>query len=260
MVPVSLSGLVIALAFVGLILAISRLLGLGLERTILVAAGRCYLQLTVLGLVLVWIFSWNHPGITGAVFGMQVVFATQAVRERLRGVPVAVGRPVLLAVAGGGLLVTILTTAAVLQVEPFWTARFWIPIAGMVLGHAMNGIAVAVERLFADLDNRRAEVRTLLALGATPGEAMLPAVRAAVRAGLIPTLNNMATVGVVSIRGMMTGQILAGADPRQAARYQVVVLLMVAAASALGSTAAVLACGRRAFDEDGALRELGDGR
>lgn len=259
MVPVTLSGMVLALGFVALLLGVSRFLGLGLGRTILVAAGRAYLQLTILGLVLVWVFSWDHPAITGAIFGLQVAFAVQAVRDRLRHVPVPVGRPVFLAVAGGGLLVTLLTTAVVLQVQPFWRARFWIPIAGMVLGHAMNGIAVAVERLFADLQGRRGEVLAFLSLGATPAEAMRPAARAAVRAGMIPVLNNLATVGVVAIRGMMTGQLLAGADPQQAARYQLVVLLMVAAASALGSTVAVLGCGRQAFDGEGALRDLSGG-
>ncbi|MHB9003922.1 MAG: ABC transporter permease, partial [Coriobacteriia bacterium] len=95
------------------------------------------------------------------------------------------------------------------------------------------------------------------ALGATPWEAAGDTVRIAIRAGLIPTINSMAAAGLVFIPGMMTGQVLAGADPLRAAYYQIVVMLMVSAATALGSVLAVLLSYRRRFTDDGVYLEKG---
>ena len=150
-----------------------------------------------------------------------------------------------------GFAVTFAVTGLVVQVEPWYEARYVIPIAGMVLGNSMNGIALTLERVFADLQAREAEVLSLTALGATPWEAARDSIRAAVRAGLIPTINSMAAVGIVFIPGMMTGQVLAGVDPVDAAGYQIVVMLMVSAATALGSILTVLLSYRKRFSAEG---------
>jgi putative ABC transport system permease protein len=118
----------------------------------------------------------------------------------------------------------------------------------MVLGNAMNGIALAQERLFEGLRVRRGEVMLRLSLGATPWEAALPVCQSAFKAGMIPTLNSMATVGIVFIPGMMTGQVLAGVDPAVAAGYQIVVMLMLSAATAIGTTVSLSLAYRQAFD------------
>jgi putative ABC transport system permease protein len=127
----------------------------------------------------------------------------------------------------------------------------------MVLGNSMTGIALSLERVFADLDARSGEIRAMTALGATPWEAAHPSVRAALRAGLIPAINSMAAAGIVFIPGMMTGQILAGADPLEATKYQIVVMLMVAAAEIVGAALAVLMSYRRRFSADGVYLEKG---
>jgi len=132
-----------------------------------------------------------------------------------------------------------------------------IPIAGMVLGNSMNGVALALERTFSDMDARSEELLAMTALGATPWEAAGDVVRTAIRAGLIPTINSMAAAGLVFIPGMMTGQVLAGADPLNAAYYQIVVMLMVSAATALGCVLAVLLSFRRRFSQDGVYLEKG---
>ncbi|HEX9793476.1 MAG TPA: iron export ABC transporter permease subunit FetB [Planctomycetota bacterium] len=259
-VPVEPLGLVLALVFVGAVLAVSRALRLGLERTVLLATARTYVQLSVLGLVLVYLFAWDHPLLTGAVFGVMILASAQIALTRLKEVPVPVFRPVLAATALGGVLVTAVVTGLVLGVEPFWAARYWLPIGGMVLGNSLTGIALAVERFFSEMALRHDSIEALVALGATPAEARRDALRAGLRAGMTPILNNMAAVGVVSIPGMMTGQVLAGADPQQAARYQIVVMLMIAAATALGAATAVLLAAPRAFDADGAPRDFAGAR
>ena len=133
----------------------------------------------------------------------------------------------------------------VVQPRPWWEPQYVIPIAGMILGNSMTSAALAGDRLQADLFTRRDEVETRLALGFSGREAVQPLVRAALRAAMIPTVNGMMTVGVVQLPGMMTGQILAGASPLTAIRYQIVVVFMLAVATALGSLLFVrLAVGR----------------
>jgi putative ABC transport system permease protein len=127
----------------------------------------------------------------------------------------------------------------------------------MVLGNSMTGIALSIERVYSDLDAREDELLALVALGATPWEAAHGSIRDALRAGLIPTINSMAAAGIVFIPGMMSGQILAGADPVTATGYQIVVMLMVAAATAMGSVIALLLTYRRRFTPDGVFLEKG---
>ncbi|MEN6430930.1 MAG: ABC transporter permease, partial [Coriobacteriales bacterium] len=153
--------------------------------------------------------------------------------------------------------VTFAVTGIVIRVPVWYEPRYVIPIAGMVLGNSMTGIALSLERLFSDLDAHSEEVLGTLALGASPWEAARGAVRSSLRAGLIPTINSMAAAGIVFIPGMMSGQVLAGADPLEAAKYQVVVMLMVSAATAVGSIIAVTLAYRRRFSADGAYLEQG---
>ena len=123
----------------------------------------------------------------------------------------------------------------VVQVRPWYEPQYIIPIAGMILGNSMTSTAPAGERLQGELRARTAEVETRLALGFSGREAVQPLVRSALRAAMIPTVNGMMTVGLVQLPGMMTGQILAGSSPLVAIRYQIVVVFMQAAATALGS-------------------------
>ena len=246
MIQIDLLGLVLAAGFVAAVAALSRALDLGLGRTLLVAATRTYVQLILLGYVLVAVFTRDQPLLTGAVFGLMIFFSAHTISSRLKEMPAPVFWPVLAAVSAGGLGVTLLVVAVVVRVEPFWQARYWLPIGGMVLGNSMNGIALAVERLFADLEGRREQAKALLSLGASRVETLAPSIRICLRAGLMPTINNMAAVGLVSIPGMMTGQVLAGADPGDAARYQIVVMFMIAGATATGAGLAVALVSRRA--------------
>jgi len=153
-------------------------------------------------------------------------------------------------IAGTALTVSTAATLAyvigvVVQVRPWWEPQYIIPIAGMILGNSMTSAALAGDRLQGDLRARADEVEARLALGFSGREAVQPMVRAALRAAMIPTVNGMMTVGLVQLPGMMTGQILAGSSPLVAIRYQMVVVFMLAAATALGSLLFVrLAAGR----------------
>src|SRR5262249_21754191 len=134
----------------------------------------------------------------------------------------------------------------VVRVAPWYTPQYLIPLFGMIVGSAMNAAAIAAERLHSEITARRAEIEAYLALGAHSRHASHAAVRQAMRASLIPTVNGLMVVGVVTLPGMMTGQILAGASPLMAIRYQIVVAFMQAAAVAM-TTAIVTLWYRRTF-------------
>jgi putative ABC transport system permease protein len=237
---------------------ISVALGLGLERDLAIATLRTYAQLLALGFVLTWVFANSSPWLTVGILVLMIVVAARLVLKRAPDAPYGLTLDAILSMTVVGVVVTFTVTGVIIQVEPWYEPRYVIPIAGMVLGNSMNGIALTLERVFADLERRSEEVLALTALGARPWEAARDSIRAAVRAGMIPTINSMAAVGIVFIPGMMTGQILAGVDPVDAARYQIVVMLMVSAATALGAILTVLLSYRKRFDAEGVYRGPGD--
>lgn len=257
MVAITWPQLLMAAGFMVLVGAISLRLSLGLEKDLAIATVRTYLQLFVLGLVLRWVFGIDSPWLVLGLLTLMVAAAARTIVRRAPDAPAGLFSSSFVSMALTGFIVTFAVTGLVVQVEPWYRAQYVIPIGGMVLGNSMTGIALALERTFADLDAREGELLALVALGASPWEAAGPSVRTAIRAALIPTINSMAAAGVVFIPGMMTGQILAGADPLAAAGYQIVVMLMVSAATAIGSVLAVLLSYHRRFSADGVFIEKG---
>ena len=138
-----------------------------------------------------------------------------------------------------------------MRADPWFHARQVVPIVGMIMGNAMAAVAVAIDRLFSDLDARASEMFSLTALGATPREAAAPSLKAAIGAGMTPVLANMSAAGIVTFPGMMTGQLLAGADPLSAAKYQIVVMLMLSAANTVAIVTACFMTYRKRFAPDG---------
>jgi putative ABC transport system permease protein len=138
----------------------------------------------------------------------------------------------------------------VVQVPGEMFAQYAIPLVGMILHNTLNGISLGMDRFGAELTNRRDEVETLLALGATRWEAAQEPIQQAVRTGMIPTINTMMVVGIVSIPGMMTGQLLAGVAPIQAAFYQMAIMFFIAAGTSLGTMTVALLGYRRLFTAD----------
>lgn len=249
--------LLLATGFVIFVGALSLRLSLGFTKDLAIATLRTYVQLAALGFVLRWLFGIDSPWLVVAIVLLMVTAAADAIVRRAPDAPRPIFASAWVSMLLTGFIVTFAVTGVIVQVDPWYRPQYVIPIAGMVLGNSMNGVALALERTFADLDARSGEVLALTALGATPWEAAHPSVRAALRAGLIPTINSMATAGIVFIPGMMAGQILAGADPVIATGYQIVVMLMVAAATALGSVSSVLLTYRRRFTKDGIFLEKG---
>ena len=134
--------------------------------------------------------------------------------------------------------------------KPGYDPRYAIPLLGMILGNCMTGVGLGLTTLTTSLVNRRASVEAQLMLGATREVAAAPVMREALRSALMPTINSMAATGVVSLPGMMTGQILGGVPPAEAVKYQILVMFLIAGGTGLGAVTAVL----------GGVYRLTDGR
>ncbi|PIE17489.1 MAG: iron export ABC transporter permease subunit FetB [Proteobacteria bacterium] len=234
--------------------AISVALRLGLLRRLVVASARTVAQLILIGYLLSWIFGLDEaPAVMGLMGVMGVVAGHAAVGRSERRFRGALPRAVATLLVTG--LVTVFTvTTVIIGVDPWYEPQYVIPLFGMILGNALTGISLCLDTLLESLDARGAEVELALSLGATRWEAARPAIAHAVRRGMIPTINAMTVVGLVSLPGMMTGQILQGAAPIDAVRYQVVVMFMLAAATALGAMAMALLVYRRMFTAGHQLR------
>ncbi len=215
-------------------------LKLGLERQMSIAVVRMVVQLTLMGYLLRWIFTWDNPwmilALGSVMSGIASVSAVNRTKRRFPGVY----WNSFLSVWSSAFLVTLVTMIGVLQVDPWYTPRYLIPIWGMVLGNMINGISLALDRFMEDLAVRKDQVEVWLALGATRWEAARDSVREAARTGMIPIINTMLVLGIVSLPGMITGQILAGADPAEATNYQITIFFVIASAVALCVTGMLL--------------------
>jgi putative ABC transport system permease protein len=228
---------------------VSVALRLNLGRRLAVASLRTVVQLLLVGYVLKVVFgAGNWWAVLGMGTVMIVAAARAAVRRPSRRFRGAFG-DAFLTLLLTGLAVTLTVTAVILRVEPWYQARYFIPLLGMILGNGLTGISLGLDTLLAGLVERRHLVEADLALGATAWEAARPQMQEAVRRGMIPIINSMMVVGLVSLPGMMTGQILAGADPLEAVKYQIVVMFMVAAATSLGTIGVALLAFRRLFNK-----------
>lgn len=242
---ISLTNLVIASSLLLVVGVLSLALRLGLGRRLAIASVRTVLQLGLLGLVLKWVFDAQAWWIVVAMVASMMLNASFAAVRRTSRRYSGIWMSGLGAVTISTVFTTFIIISFVVPIRPWYEARYLIPLVGMILGNALTGLSLCLDRLMTDLDQKRAEVECWLSLGATAWEACSPHVREAVRTGMIPILNSMTVVGIVSIPGMMTGQILAGAPPEEAIRYQLVVMFMIAAATTMSAVIITMLSFRR---------------
>ena len=228
--------------------ALSLMLRLHLGRRLLIAALRTTLQLLLVGLVLERVFTLNHWGPVLALGLVMVLIAGHAaVRRTSRRYP-GIWLSSTLSILVSSWVVTGVALGAIVRVEPWYLPQYAIPLLGMILGNALTGISLGLDRFAEALVRGRDQVELYLTLGGTRWEAALPAVREAVRTGMIPILNSMTVVGLVSLPGMMTGQLLAGVPPAEAVKYQIVIMFLIASVTGLGTVGAVLLSYSRLFN------------
>ncbi|KAK9833908.1 hypothetical protein WJX74_009557 [Apatococcus lobatus] len=218
---------------------LSLVVRLKLHCQILVAAARCILQLGILGYILKPIFLYNAWWlVVGYAFLMLLVGTFEAYA---RPAYTYKGMLVHIFICLGSYAATFLAFAMmiIIQIHPWYQPQYFIPVLGMLLGSAISGISIGLSTILEELSSDKDRLELLLSLGASRWEATQSLIQRACKVALTPILNQMNIAGLVSIPGMMTGQILGGSDPLQAARYQMIVMFTIAATTAMSSVSAI---------------------
>jgi putative ABC transport system permease protein len=246
----------LAAALVLILAGLSFRLRLGVSGQLLIAALRTAVQLTLIGLVLKLLFANVHLAWMAGMATIMLLVAGREVtarqQRRFSGVwGYGLGT---LSMFVSSFAVTLLALLAMVGAKPWYAPQYAIPLLGMVLGNGMNGIALGLDRLTHGAWQQRRAIEGQLLLGFSWSDAIAATRMEAMRAGMMPIINAMTAAGVVSLPGMMTGQILAGTPPVEAVKYQILIMFLIAACTGFGTLTAVWLGSRRLFDERQRLR------
>ncbi len=252
-VVISNSQLLLSVALVLITGIVSAALKLGLLKSLLWGTIRAFVQLTLIGYVLTFVFALNNLLVIIILILLMSLIASREASKRIKKAPESPSFIAFIALTSSTFLVGLIVVGLIIGPQPWYSASVMIPIFGMILGNSMNGIALSLDRMYSEVNSHIDEVEQLLAFGATPWEAVQEHVRSAMKAGMTPTLNSLMVVGLVSLPGMMTGQILAGMAPQTAVRYQFVVMVMIASAVAIGCLILIGLSYKKMFTNDMAL-------
>jgi putative ABC transport system permease protein len=228
----------------------------GLGRSLLVSALRTTVQLLLVGLVLKAVFSHADPWwVTGIALVMLLLAGREVTARQTRRFGGAWGYGIgTFTMFLSSFTVTLLALLVIIGPQPWYDPRYAIPLLGMILGNTMTGVALALEGLTRLAFQQREVIEARLMLGQDQRTAMGDIRRQSVHGGLVPIINAMAAAGIVSLPGMMTGQILAGNPPMEAVKYQILIMFLIAAGTGFGTLGAVWLGCRRLFDERERLR------
>jgi len=255
---ISLSPLDLALAstMVLLLAAISRRMQFAIEIPLLISALRTTVQLMLIGFVLKVLFE-NATLIWVALLAilMLLIAGREVMARQERRFAGMWGYGVgTMSMFVSSFAVTVLALNILIQPQPWYLPQYAIPLLGMLLGNTMNGIALGLDRLTTSAWQQRQIIEARLMLGFPATRAIEDIRRDSMRVGLVPIVNAMAAAGVISLPGMMTGQILAGAPPLEAVKYQILIMFLIASGTGFGTLAAVWLGSQRLFDERERLR------
>ncbi|KAJ2632899.1 hypothetical protein H4R22_000896 [Coemansia sp. RSA 1290] len=233
--PLSWGNVALAASMLAINVAISGALRLNLEWQIIIAGARCFVQLTVLGLVLERVFSTESAvvvfGMTGILGGLAALEVSEWKAKRtVKGMFWIT----FVSIFGSAITVGLIGAAFAMNFDPPFIASKFIPVMGMLFGNTIVGVTLGMESVLAAVDQRRDAIETMLCFGASRWESLRPIAVEAARTAMIPSITAMSITGLISIPGMMSGQILGGADVMDAARYQQVIVFMISASVALG--------------------------
>jgi putative ABC transport system permease protein len=250
-IDVSLGEVAAALALVVIAVIASRSWHAGLEEDIGIAVVRSFIQLTAIGYVISVIFDEDSAVLVLALIAVMVVFGAFTARSRAHGVPGAFW-PLLVSLG----VAAAATLGLVLALGIFdATPRYVVPVGGMVVGNAMTAAAVALSRLGEDVHDQSKRIEATLALGATSSQAVTPLVRRSLRSGMIALVDSTKTTGLIFFPGTMVGMLLAGADPTDAVRLQLILLYVLLGAVSIAALMSITLARRNFFTPAHQLRE-----
>lgn len=255
-IPLSAIDLSVAAGLVFLMALLSMAMQLGVGKRILIAAIRTTVQLMLIGLVLKFLFDRAHlawVALLALVMLSVAGYEVMARQKRSFGGWWGYGLGTL-SMFISSFTIAVFVLIAVINVDPWYTPQYAIPLLGMMLGNTMTGVSLSLDRLTSGAYEKRDMIEAQLILGSEWRPAISEIVRESVRVGLMPMINAMAAAGLVSLPGMMTGQILGGSPPMEAVKYQILIMFMIAAGTGFASMGATWLGARHLFDERQRLR------
>ncbi|SDZ10355.1 putative ABC transport system permease protein [Evansella caseinilytica] len=215
-----------AYIFIVILYIILKAKGIPRDKELVISTFRMTVQLVLVGYILAYLIENNHVMWIILVIIIMQFFAVQNIVKRVKyPIHARLKRIIVISMVTGTLSSIFYFIIVVVQVTPWYEARYFIPIAGMMIGNSMTGVALGVQRLVAGVQEQKAQIEAALMLGATPKMAVKNIVNQAFDAAILPTINSMVGMGIVFLPGMMTGQILAGLSPITAIQYQVAIML-----------------------------------
>jgi putative ABC transport system permease protein len=233
--------LMLAAVLVLLSAAASMALQLDVHRQLLWSATRMVVQLLLVALVLRWVFGLASPGLTLAIVLLMILAAARetAVRPAQRLKRGGNYRIAALVIGVSSMATVVLALFTAIRPEPWYEPRYAIPLMGIVLGSVLNSASLGLDSFFDGVTGGRAIIEARLALGQPMRVALGPLVRSSIRRGMIPIVNQMSAAGIITLPGIMTGQLLAGMDPLDAVKYQILLLFLLTGASGFAVFGAV---------------------
>jgi putative ABC transport system permease protein len=250
-IQVSVTDVLATLVLIAVAAAVSFWRRADLEEDIGIAVVRSFVQLTAIGYVISFIFDQDSLWLVVVLIAVMVVFGAFTARRRARRVPDAFW-PLLIALAvAGAATLGLVVALGVFKAQP----RYLVPVGGMVVGNSMTAAAVALNRLGDDVTGHAREIEATLALGATSTQAAAPFVRRSLRSGMIALVDSTKTTGLIFFPGTMVGMLLAGADPTDAVRLQLILLWTLLGSVALAGLIAISLAYRNFFTPAHQLRE-----
>ncbi len=246
-IDLTIGQVLVAYVFVLVVLAITKIRGIGREKEILISSVRMTIQLVLTGYVLVYVFANPSPLLTAAIIIMMECFAIYTVFKRFEGrLSKKLKITIALSMIFGTLSCLLYFLFIVIRIDPWYDPQYFIPIAGMMVGNSMTGISLGVKSLVEGMTTQRNVVEEAMILGATPQVATRSIVNNTFEAAIMPTINSMLGMGIVFLPGMMTGQILSGTSPATAVNYQIAIMLGILGAVAI-TVVSMLQLGYRSF-------------
>jgi len=230
-------------------------INLRLSRDILISILRMSLQLALVGFYLKTLFSLNDPRLNALWILVMLTVADVSILQRAGLKLQFFVLPTFIAIAFSTLFATFYLMVLVIQPPHFYDARYIVPLAGMILGNCLQGNVIALERFYSSIRKNEQEYMTFLLLGATRWEAVRPYYRVAIKAAISPGIASMSTMGLVSLPGMMTGQILGGSEPWLAVKYQIAIMICIFTSTTLACIINLKLSMRNAFNAYDVLKD-----
>ena len=236
-------------------LAIFFYLQLGIIRDTIFSMLRMTAQLILVGLYLKYVFQLNSAFVSLLWVVIMLLVANLSILSKAGLKRRLFFWRALVGVAGSTLLVSGWFILVAIRPDPIYDARYLVPITGMILGNCLRSNVLSLERFYSGIRKNENEFMTYLMLGATLREAVRPYLRDSIKAAVNPSVATMATMGIVSLPGMMTGQILGGAMPMEAIKYQIGIMICIFTSMVVASLVNILLTLPVAFDDHQRLKE-----